>query len=64
MLPGQLTKYFREYVITGPDAFVVVAKSFEDFEQAISRKLLREIANANPDNGEKKPRPVRKTAAR
>jgi len=57
MQPGQLAQYYREEVISGPNAFIVVAKDFADFERAISRKLLREIAGgANA--------PVQKTAAR
>jgi Protein of unknown function (DUF1194) len=46
MEAGQIAKYYREQVIMGPGAFIVEAKSFEDFEHAISRKLLREIASA------------------
>jgi hypothetical protein len=63
MLPGQIARYFQEKVITGPGAFIVVAKDFADFEQAISRKLLREIADMGPDSVHALP-PVRKTAAR
>lgn len=63
MLPGQIAQYFREKVITGPGAFIVVAQDFVDFEQAISRKLLREIADMGPDGIHALP-PVRKTAAR
>ncbi len=55
MEAGQIAKYYREQVIMGPGAFIVEAKSFDDFERAISRKLLREIANAPHE---------RKTAAR
>ncbi len=35
-------------MIGGPGSFIVVAKSFADIEQAINRKLLREIANDDP----------------
>ncbi|MEM9683390.1 MAG: DUF1194 domain-containing protein, partial [Pseudomonadota bacterium] len=45
LMPGEISRYFREKVITGPGAFIVEAKNFEDFGRAISRKLLREIAN-------------------
>lgn len=48
LLPGQIAQYYREEVIGGPNAFVVVAKSFADIERAISRKLLREIAGGAP----------------
>lgn len=56
MEAGQIAKYYREQVIMGPGAFIVEAKSFDDFERAIARKLLREIASANQRE--------RKTAAR
>ncbi|WP_373352923.1 DUF1194 domain-containing protein [Pseudoroseicyclus sp. CXY001] len=39
----QLTAYFRAYVIRGPDAFVEAALGWEDFEEAMRRKLLREL---------------------
>ncbi len=38
-----LVAYFEAWVIRGPDAFVEVANGFEDFEAAMTRKLLREI---------------------
>ena len=39
-----LDKYFEENVIGGPGAFVVVAKDFGAFAEAIVAKLIREIA--------------------
>ena len=48
MEPGEIAKYYRERVIMGPGAFIVEAKDFSDFERAISRKLLREIAEGEP----------------
>jgi hypothetical protein len=50
MEPGQIARYYEENVITGPGAFIVVAKDFADFERAISRKLLREIVNGPSDS--------------
>ena len=44
LVAGQMAQYYKDEVIGGPDAFIVVAKSFADIERAISRKLLREIA--------------------
>ena len=38
-----LTDYYRNKVIGGPGAFVLTAKTFEDYPRAIRRKLLREI---------------------
>jgi hypothetical protein len=47
-LAGQqpLDDYFRERVIGGPGAFLMVAEGFEAFEQAVRRKIIREIASA------------------
>jgi Protein of unknown function (DUF1194) len=56
--PGQIAQYYRDEVIGGPDAFVVVAKSYVDIERAISRKLLREIARKKGDDA------LRRAAAR
>lgn len=39
-----LEHYFREYVIGGPKAFIMPSEGFEDFENAIYRKMVREIA--------------------
>lgn len=49
LAPGQMAQYYKDEVIGGPDAFIVVAKSFTDIEHAISRKLLREIAGDEGD---------------
>lgn len=43
-----LDNYFREQVIGGPGAFLIVAESFESFAMAIRRKLIVEIASAVP----------------
>lgn len=40
--PG-IAFWYRNNVMSGPDAFVVTAANFEDFVDAIRRKLLREI---------------------
>jgi Protein of unknown function (DUF1194) len=42
--PIPLDEYFRESVIGGPGAFLVVAEDFESFGTAVKRKLIREIA--------------------
>ena len=39
----ELDSYYRFNVIGGPNAFVIKAKEYEDFAEAILRKLLREI---------------------
>ncbi|GLQ06121.1 DUF1194 domain-containing protein [Sneathiella chinensis] len=38
-----LDHYFRDHVIGGPGAFVEVASSYDDFDDAVQRKLIREI---------------------
>jgi hypothetical protein len=42
-----LYTYYREHVIGGPGAFLVVAENFESFSDAILRKLTIEIAGAD-----------------
>lgn len=38
-----LEEFYRQFLITGPAAFVMVARDFESFAEAIVRKLVREI---------------------
>ena len=40
---AELTAYFAHRVLAGPDAFSEVAISFEDYERAMRRKLIREL---------------------
>ncbi len=42
--PGGLEEYFRQNVVGGPGAFVMVAEDFSSFAYAIANKLIREIA--------------------
>ena len=42
--PGGLEKYYRDNVIGGPGAFVIVAGDFHSFGVAILKKLIAEIA--------------------
>ena len=42
--PVPLEDYYRDAVIGGPGAFVVVAEDFRGFARAVRRKLIREIA--------------------
>ena len=44
--PGGLANYYRDNVIGGPNAFVMVAENFESFGKAILNKLIAEIALA------------------
>ena len=39
-----LDEYYRDYVIGGPGAFMIVAKDFETFADAILKKMIIEIA--------------------
>jgi len=43
-LEPELDVYYREHVIGGPRAFVIAARSYEEFAQAIRSKLITEIA--------------------
>lgn len=44
-------KHYREKVIGGPGAFVMVVKGFEAFALGIRQKLVREIAGREPGSG-------------
>src|SRR5215471_3145029 len=46
--PGGLEKYYRDNVIGGPGAFVLVAKDFNSFGNLLIRKLMAEIALIGP----------------
>ncbi|HYF07339.1 MAG TPA: DUF1194 domain-containing protein [Acetobacteraceae bacterium] len=41
-----LDEYFRDQVIGGPGAFLMVAEGYEAFETAVRRKIIREVAAA------------------
>jgi hypothetical protein len=46
--PGGLAQYYRERVIGGPGAFVMVAEDFKSFGRALTNKLVAEIAQISP----------------
>src|SRR5205807_6695666 len=48
-LEPDLDRYYAQNVIGGPGAFVIAAKDFESFGEAILRKLIAEIAAVEPD---------------
>jgi hypothetical protein len=50
-LEPELDRYFEQNVIGGPGAFVVAAKDFETFGEAILKKLIAEIAGIDPAAG-------------
>jgi hypothetical protein len=39
----QLAAWFSDAVLHGPGAFSVVAEGFEDYERALTAKLVREL---------------------
>jgi len=43
-LEPELDAYYRQRVIGGPGAFVIAVKSYEEFAEAVRRKLVTEIA--------------------
>ncbi len=49
--PGGLDNYYRNNVIGGPGAFVMVAKNFETFGQAIIAKMIAEVSQARAPKG-------------
>ena len=44
--PGGLAKYYRDNVTGGPGSFVMEAKDFHSFGEAIIKKMIAEIADA------------------
>jgi deoxyxylulose-5-phosphate synthase len=46
--PGGLEKYYRDSVIGGPGAFLLVAKDFNSFGNLLIKKLIAEIALIGP----------------
>ena len=46
--PGGLANYYRNNVIGGPGAFVMVAENFNSFSDVLVKKLITEIAQAVP----------------
>ena len=47
-LEPDLDRYYQQNVIGGPGAFVIAAKDFETFGDAILKKLIAEIAGVAP----------------
>ena len=45
--PGGLESYYRNNVIGGPGAFVMVAKTFNSFGEAIIGKMIAEVSQAH-----------------
>jgi hypothetical protein len=46
--PGGLDNYYRNNVIGGPGAFVLAARNFNSFGEAIIKKMIAEVAEAEP----------------
>ncbi len=42
---GELSSYYRTHVIAGPDAFVQTAIGYDEYAEAMARKLEREVEN-------------------
>ncbi|HLY67906.1 MAG TPA: DUF1194 domain-containing protein, partial [Chloroflexota bacterium] len=53
--PGGLEKYYRDHVIGGAGAFVMVAEDFSSFGRAMVKKLIAEIAVAPVAIGRRTP---------
>jgi len=46
--PGGLANYYRNNVIGGPGAFVMVTENFNSFGNILVKKLITETAQAEP----------------
>lgn len=46
--PGGLPNWYRQHVIGGPNAFLLVVENFETFSDAMTEKLLNEISGIAP----------------
>jgi hypothetical protein len=55
-LEPDLDRYYQDNVIGGPSAFVVAAKDFETFGEAILKKLVTEIASGDRTRTARLPR--------
>ena len=60
--PGGLDQYYLDNVIGGPGAFVMVAKNFDSFGEAIISKMIAEVAEVGQPK-QRQPQ-SRRTAAR
>jgi len=60
-LEGDLDRYYEQNVIGGPGAFVIAARDFETFGEAILKKLIAEIA-ARDSSAPDAPRAVARSA--
>lgn len=49
--PGGLPKWYRQHVAGGPGAFVLEVHDFHTFGEAVTRKLVSEIAAISPAPG-------------
>src|SRR6202011_944546 len=49
--PGGLPLYYRQNVIGGPNAFLIVVEDFNSFADAMANKLAKEIDVAGGDAG-------------
>ena len=49
--PGGLAKYYRDNVIGGPGSFMLEAKDFNSFGEAIVKKMIAEIADVRRPRG-------------
>ena len=55
--PGGLANYYRDNVTGGPGSFVLEAKDFGSFGQAIVKKMIAEIADATLPGDAPRPQP-------
>ncbi|MGB9364912.1 MAG: DUF1194 domain-containing protein [Xanthobacteraceae bacterium] len=53
-LEPDLDRYYKDNVIGGPGAFMIAARDFESFGEAILKKLIAEIAGVAPEGVERR----------
>jgi len=53
--PGGIANYYRQNVVAGPNAFLLVVKDFNSFADAMASKLAKEINVAGAEHGTQRP---------
>lgn len=51
--PSSIDRWYKEHVIGGPGAFILVAQGYEDFSRALRRKLITEMSDLATASAEK-----------
>lgn len=57
---ADLVSYFQAYVLRGPESFVIVADGYEDYADAMKRKLLKELQVLTLSRSDVRPMPAQR----